>query len=140
MKQLTFILVIFILLLQVGCSSEEATEYERVNSEFTDNLGGAVSAQQWWRTAVALRINVTTDEPVMLMLLSQLNGPIILYDCKVLESSGTVTMTAPQGQGNTFSLSYLYKNQLMTQELVLRGTPEEVINLNLVGNRNANGQ
>lgn len=47
MKQLTFILVIFILLLQVGCSSEEATEYERVNSEFTDNLGGAVSAQQW---------------------------------------------------------------------------------------------
>lgn len=137
MKQLTFILVIFILLLQVGCSSEEATEYERVNSEFTDNLGGAVSAQQWWRTAVALRINVTTDEPVMLMLLSPLNGPIILYDCKVLESSGTVTMTAPQGQGNTFSLSYLYKNQLMTQELVLRGTPEEVINLNLVSNRNA---
>jgi len=137
MKHFHFLFVIFVLLLQFGCSSEEATELERVNAEFIDSLGGNISSQQWWRTTVKLKINVTTDKPVMLMLLSQSNGKIILYDCKELESSRTVTMTAPQGQGYTFSLSYLYNNKLTTQELTLRGTSEEIINLNLVSNKNA---
>ena len=120
------------LLLQFSCSTEEATEHERVNAEFTDSLGGNVSAQQWWRTAVTLKINVTTDEPVMLMLLSAQSGRVILYDCKELATTGTVTMTVPQGQGNTFRLAYLYKDKLKTQAISLSGIPEEIISLNMI--------
>lgn len=120
------------LLLQFSCSTEEATEHERVSAEFTDSLGGNVSAQQWWRTAVTLKINVTTDEPVMLMLLSAQSGRVILYDCKELATTGTVTMTVPQGQGNTFRLAYLYKDKLKTQAISLSGIPEEIISLNMI--------
>lgn len=130
MKKLTFIMVIFVLLSQFSCSTEEATELERVNAEFLDSLGGNVSSQQWWRTAVTLRINVITDDSVKLRLLGKLNGRTYLYDYKELASSRTVTMTAPQGQGNRLYLNYLYKNKLTTQEIVLNGKPEEIITLN----------
>ena len=104
-----FLPLFFIFVLLSGCSTEEATERERTNAEFLDSLGGSVSAQQWWRTAVSLIISVTTDEPVKLWLTSSQNGRTLLVDYKEVTASGTVTMTAPQGQGNTFRLSYLYK-------------------------------
>ena len=105
-------MVIFVLILQFSCSTEEATELERVNAEFLDSLGGNVSAQQWWRTAVTLKINVTTDDSVILGLLGKQNGRTYLYDYKELATSGTVTMTAPQGQGDKLYLNCLYKNKL----------------------------
>ena len=130
MKQLSFIMVVFVLLLQFGCSTEEATELERINAEFIDSLGGNISNQQWWRTTVKLRINVTTDDSVILRLLGKKNGRTYLYDYKELATSGTVTMTAPQGQGNILYLNCLYKKKLSTQEIVLNGKTEEVITLN----------
>ena len=96
MKYLSFPLL-FLILLSYSCSTEEATEYERTNAEFLDSLGGDVSSLQWWRTAVTLKINVTTDAPVTLMLLSSQSNRKVLYDYKEVATSCVVTMTAPQG-------------------------------------------
>ena len=129
MKHLFFLLFSFLLLF-AGCSTEEATELERLNAEFLDSLGGNVSAQQWWRTAVALKINIATDEPVTLRLLGSKNGRTYLYDYKEVRNSGSVTMTAPQGQGNTLYLAYTYKNKLESITITLSGKPEEMLTIN----------
>ena len=130
MKYLLFPLIVCSMLLS-ACSTDEASEYERTNAEFLDSLGGdGISPMHWWRTAVWLKINVTTDEPVKLWLLSSQNANAVLYDYKEVASSEVVTMTAPQGQGNTLYLKYLYKNKASTKTIVLSGKPEESITLN----------
>ena len=129
MKHLSLSFV-FLISLCCSCSTEEATEYERTYSEFIDSLGGNVSAQQWWRTAVKLTINVTTDEPVKLWLLVTINNGTVVCDYKELSKSGTVTMTAPQGLGNTFSLKYQYKEHYSSQDIVLSGKQEEFVSIN----------
>lgn len=134
MKHLFSPLFIFILLL-TGCGSEDATEIERVNAEFLASLGRDVSAQQWWRTAVTLKINITTDEPTTLRLIGSLNGRTYLYDCKEVSSSCSVTMTAPQGQGSTLYLTYLYKNKLTTLDIPLNGKPVEIVSINTTTTR-----
>lgn len=128
MKYLSFPLL-FLILLSYSCSTEEATEYERTNAGFFNGLGEDVSSMQWWRTAVTLRINVTTDAPVTLMLLSAESSRSVLYDYKEVKTSGVVTMTAPQGQGSTFNLCYIYKNQKKTQSITLTGKSVETITL-----------
>ena len=130
MKKFSFTFIISFILLLSGCSTEEANEYERVTAKFTDSLGVSISTLQWWETSVKLKINLTTDKPITLMLLSSGEGQTVLYDYKEVESSGTVTMTAPQGKGNTLNLKYLYNKKLFTQEITLSGNPEEIITLN----------
>ena len=100
--------LIAVLLLITACSTEEASEFERTNAEFLDSLGGDISSMHWWRTAVKLKINVITDGPVKFMLLSSQSNYATLYDYKEVASSEVVTMTAPQGQGNTLYLKYYY--------------------------------
>ena len=117
-------------LLIAACSTEEASEFERINAEFLDSLGGDISATQWWRTAVPLKIDVTTDAPVTLILMSTQGNRRVLYDYKEVASSGVVTMTAPQGQGNTLFLRYICKNAQRTQSIKLSGKPEEYVYLN----------
>ena len=124
------LLFISIATLLCACSSEEATERERTYSVFIDSVGGNISAQQWWRTAVRLNVNVTTDEPVTLWLICSQNNMDILCDYKELAKSGTAIMTAPQGLDNTLTLTYKYKKKLYSQEIVLTGKPEELVNVN----------
>ena len=116
-----------------ACNTEDATEYQRTNAEFLDSLGGNISAQQWWRTSVTLKINVTTDEPTKIWLLFLNNGRKWLCDYKEVTASSTITMTAPQGQGNNFTLYYIYKKKAYTQDIVLSGKTEEFINLKTDG-------
>lgn len=130
MKKLSITLFTLLLFLLSSCGSEEATEYERTTARFTDSLGVEISSLQWWQTIVRLRVNVTTDQPVKMMLLSTGGGKTMLYDYKELSSSGTVMMTAPQGKGETVNLVYLYNKKLITKEITLSGIPEEVISLN----------
>lgn len=130
MKHLPFPLIILFFLLS-ACSGEEASQYRRTSAQFLDSLGGSgVSSQQWWRTAVTLKINVATDAPVKLWLLATQNGKTLLCDYKALQGSGTVTMTAPQGQGNVLTLSYEYKEEVSSQNVILSGKPEEMLYLN----------
>ena len=129
MKYIVIPFLFFIVLLS-ACNTEEASEYERTNIAFLDSLGGDISSMHWWRTAVKLKINVTTDESVKLMLLSSQSSNALLYDYKEVTSSETVTMTAPQGQGNTLYLYCIYKGKSSTRTITLSGKTEEIINLN----------
>ncbi len=129
--------LIAVLLLIPACSTEEASEFERTNAEFLDSLGGDISSMHWWRTAVKLKINVITDGPVKLMLLSSQSSYATLYDYKEVASSEVVTMTAPQGQGNTLYLKYYYNGKSATQTITLSGKPEENISLNVTTTRSA---
>ena len=128
MKQFPISLLLLFILLS-SCGSEEATELERTSARFSDSLDVEISSQQWWRTSVNLIINVTTDQPIKLMLLSSSEGKTVLYDYKELPGSGTVVMTAPQGIGGTLDLTYLYKYKMYTQEIILTGVQEEIITL-----------
>ena len=128
--------MILIMLWLTGCGSEEATEHERTTAKFTDSLGVDISSLQWWRTSVSLIINVTTDKPVKLLLISSGDERTMLYDYKELSGSGTVTMTAPQGQGGTLNLFYLYNKKRYTKEITLSGIPEEIIALNTTSSKN----
>lgn len=132
MKRLYFTITCLCTLLLSGCNSEEASYKERVSSNFVDSLGVDISSLQWWKTVVQLKIKLTTDRPVKLALLSSGTGTTWLYDYKEVESSGTVTMTAPQGQGNILKLVYNYKNKNHIEEIVLDGTLENRIEINTI--------
>ena len=134
MKYLPLSLIIGIILFG-SCSLEETSEQERVYTEFLDSLGCEISPQQWWRTAVTLNINVTTDAPVKMKLMASQADNWTIYDYKEVSSSGVVVMTVPQGQGDKFYLNCTYKNKLRPYAITLSGKPEESISLDLTTRR-----
>lgn len=130
MKHFYLTSVFLSMLLFVGCNSEEASENERVTSRFTDSLGVSISALQWWKTTVKVKVNVTTEKPVKLALLSSGSTTTWLYDYKEVSSSGIVMMTAPQGQGNTLKLVYNCNSKNYSEEVLLTGSTEETVTIN----------
>ena len=134
MRNMKYLICPLFFLLLLGCSTDEATEYERTNAEFLDSLGRDISSMQWWRTAVTLKVDVTTDDPVKLLLFSSQSSHKLLYDYKELNRSGVITMTAPQGQGNILFLRYVYKNKQITQSITLSGKSVENVSINTIAN------
>ena len=124
------LLLINVLLLLFSCSKEEASELERTTADFLNNLeNGVISPQQWWKTSVTLRINVTTNDPTKLWLYAAQNNLPLLCDYKEVSQSGSVTMTGPQGKGTTLYLVYDCNNKRSVKEIELGGKPEEVVKL-----------
>lgn len=134
MKRIS-LLFLGIPLMFFGCSTEEASELERTNAKFLNNLGGEISPMQWWKTSVRLKVNVTTDAPVKLMLHSSNANDTRLFDYKEIKSTGTVYMTAPQGQGISLYLRCLYKGRTITETITLSGKLEETISLDMASTR-----
>ena len=113
-----------------SCSTEALSEYERTQNEFLGSLNGEISPMQMWRTAVTLRVNVTTKDPARLWLMSG-NDKGMLFDYREVAVSGSVSMVAPQGQGNTLYLVSVCNREKRVQTVPLNGKTEEVVNLNL---------
>ncbi len=122
--------LLMLALFATACSTDETSEIERTNTEFLDSIGGKISSLQWWHTSVTLKVNVTTEDSVKLMLLSSQGNKIVLYDYKEVATSGVVTMTVPQGQGNTVYLRSTCNKKTRTQSIRLSGKPEETFDLN----------
>ena len=127
MKKISVLLLALTLLM--ACSTEEASHQERTRVQFLDSLGTTISAQQWWRTAVLIRVSVTTDAPAVLLLQSTGSSITRLYDYKEVRGSGMVYMTAPQGQGNTLNLVCTSNGKSTVKEITLSGKPEEVVSI-----------
>ena len=127
MKYKLYFWIIVSTLALSGCTSDETSHYDRTRAEFSDSFGGEISETQWWKTAVKLEVNVTTDIPVKLLLLSSEGYRKVLYDYRVLSKSGVVTMTAPQGQGNTLYLRYIYNDIQRTKSITLTGKSVETV-------------
>ena len=107
-----------------SCTSESLTESDRTEAGFLDQVGGSISPQQWWRTAVTLNLEVSSDAPVQLWLMS---GPDsgLLYDYAEVSSSSPVQLLAPQGQANTVYLVSLCRRMKHVQPVTLTGRAEE---------------
>lgn len=116
-----------------SCSTEALSEYERTQNAFLGNLKGDVSPMQMWRTAVTLRVNVSTKAPAKLWLMSG-DDKGSLFDYREVAASGSVSMVAPQGQGNTLYLVSVCNREKRVQTVPLNGKTEEVINLDLATN------
>ncbi len=125
-----YTVLLMIALFVTACNTDETLEIERTNTEFLDSIGGKISSLQWWHTSVTLKVNVTTEDSVKLMLLSSQGNKIVLYDYKEVAKSGVVTMTVPQGQGNTVYLRSTCNKKTRTQSIRLSGKPEETYDLN----------
>lgn len=119
-----------VLVALTSCSTEALSEYERTQNGFLENLNGDVSPMQMWRTAVTLRVNVTTVSPARLWLMSG-DDKGMLFDYREIAASGSVEMVAPQGQGNTLYLVSVCNRTKRVQTVPLNGKTEEIINLNL---------
>lgn len=123
---LTFALVI------LSCSEENGySEYERTEVTFLENIGGAISPSQWWKTSVTLKINVLTEAPVRLLLMSH-NGKGTLYDMRDVKGSGNCTMTAPQGKGDILYMVYISNGKKAMQTITLSGKDEEIVTINTI--------
>ena len=129
MKHIVFHLVLALLLLS-SCNKEEATELERTTVGFLNSLGGDISSQQKWQTVVTIKVNVQTNDLVKLWLLSSENESVF-YDYKEVKSSGTVLMTAPQGQVDKVYLAYTCNNLTTMKEIPLTGKLEEIVSIEI---------
>ena len=116
--------------LLTSCSVDDGyTAQQRAEAAFQEQLKGEVSSSQWWRTTVNVQVQVTTDEPVKLWLMSSEQGGT-LYDYRETSGSGMVTLTAPQGQGQTLYLVSECQRTLSSQTLTLTGKLSESLTLN----------
>lgn len=116
-----------------SCSGEALTEAERNNAAFQKALGGEVSPMQWWRTAVTIKVNVETNAPVKLWLMSD-EDKGTLFDYREIAASSMVDMTAPQGQGNTLYLVSVCKRKKKITSISLNGRTEETVTLSTQDN------
>lgn len=126
---LYFIVLLAFAAIATGCSDDAMTERERTEARFEEELGCKIGIMQWWETSVKIQVEVETEAPVTIWLLSSQQNAL-LYDYKELQTSGTVIMTAPQGQGKTIYLNYVCQNRLTAQALTLSGKPVETVRLN----------
>lgn len=116
----------FILCLFSSCSQQAASEYDRTKADFVVDLEGDISSEQWWETTVKINVDVTTNSSVKLWLMSS-EEKKTLYDYKEIQKSGTVVMTAPQGQGDVLYLTYMNNIDVSTIEFSLTGKLEETV-------------
>lgn len=117
-----------VLAAMTSCSTEALSEYDRTQANFMGQLNGDISPMQMWRTAVDLNVNVTTNAPVKMWLMSG-EDKGTLFDYREVENSSAVKMVAPQGQGNTLYLVCVCNRNKTVQEVSLTGKTEESIYL-----------
>ena len=109
------------LLALTGCGADESySEYERTEAQFNAELGGDISTLQWWKTAVELKVKVTTNTPVKLWVLSAEKGGT-LYGYAEIEESEQLAFTIPQtGSGTVYLIAYDGR-KLHTTNVILSG-------------------
>lgn len=117
------------LLALTGCGADEAySEYERTEALFNAKLGGDISSLQWWKTAVELKVKVTTNTPVKLWVLSAEKGGT-LYGYADIEESEQLAFTVPQTGSRTVYLVADDGHELHTTSIALSGKLTEEVSL-----------
>lgn len=121
--------------LLTGCSGREAvSEYDRTEYALTNEIEGYFSPQQWWRTAVRINLNLTTNSAVRIWLTSGANEGTI-YDYKEADESGVIQFTAPQGYENPLYLTVYNFSDLVVKPVLLSGKTEETISVAITRTR-----
>lgn len=120
-----------LVLMLAACSSEEHySEYERSEAAFRASIGGNPSSAQMWRTAVSIEVNIVTSKETVVQLMSQpFDG--VLYDRRKVSSSGKISLTAPQGMGNSVDVVCMQGNKYCVETVTLTGRTSESVSINL---------
>ena len=117
--------------LLVACGDEtEISEYQRVSAGFEEQLGGPIDSFQFWKTAVKLRVKVTTNLPTDIVAYSS-SQDYLLYDRKEVSKNSTVTMTVPQGYGNQVLLVGNNGKRRILQSVTLTGAQVQDVELEM---------
>lgn len=112
----------------VACGEEEPiSNYHRVLAEFEEQLGGDIDPSQFWKTAVRLKVNVSTTLPTDVVAYSSQDN--WLYCRKEIDRDGTVVMTIPQGLGNQVLLVGNNGQRRLLKSVMLSGVPEQEVEL-----------
>lgn len=115
------------LLTFIGCGESYSVE-ERTVAQFNNMLNGEIGSTQWWKTSVDIEVVVPDGMPARLWLKSAEKGGT-LYDYKETDIGGIVTLTAPQGKGNTLYLVYCCNRQQSFKEITLSGKAVETVSI-----------
>lgn len=113
-----------------SCATDTQYESERTQNDFFNQLGGNVSTMQWWKTTVTLQVNLTTEAPTKLWLMSG-NDQGTLYDYAEASASGVVQMVAPQGKGNNLYLVTICNRQKNVFPVSLSGKSVENLSVSI---------
>lgn len=129
MDKLTKGLLLTMVCALTACSEDEAySERDRTEALFIEQVGGDFSPAQWWMTSVALKVNVRTEAPVTLYLMSD-NSKGVLFDYREVPESGLYTLTAPQGKGFDLYLVTVCNQVKTVHTLTLTGKTEETLTI-----------
>lgn len=130
-----FLSVALMLLTPLSCKRHEyASELERTQYRFINEIGGDVGADQWWETAVKINLTLSSTSPVRIWLTSEPNAGVI-YDYKECDGSGEVSLTAPQGYENPLYLSVYDHTSVTVKSVLLTGKPEESVTMVIEKNK-----
>lgn len=121
-----------------SCATDSQYESERTQNSFFNQLGGSISTMQWWKTAVTLQVNLTTEAPTKLWLMSG-DDQGTLYDYAEASASGVVQMVAPQGKGSSFYLVTVCNRQKNVFPVTLSGKAVENLSVSITLDDKSNG-
>ncbi|MGN0282069.1 MAG: hypothetical protein ACI4B3_07205, partial [Prevotella sp.] len=124
--------IIFGALALAGCSDDkELSAVERTRSSFEEMLGGEYSSMQWWQTAVKLKVTVRTQTPTNIYAFFVGDESGILFDYKYVTKDSTIYMTVPQTNEMRVMLMAKEEKNMVTQEVILTGKPEQSVELDI---------
>lgn len=131
----------FLCLLTMGmtsCNDETYSELDRVKTGFLERIQGQIDSSHLWRTAVKVKVKITSDRPVTVSSQVVVDKRRIVTDYKNLGSgSGEVVLTVPQGMGNAVYIQALNSAKSKTISLSLTGALEQTVTIDLTSSAKA---
>lgn len=115
-----------------SCNDETYSELDRVKTGFLESIKGQIDSSHLWRTAVKVKVKITSDRPVTVSSQVVADKRRIVTDYKNLGSgSGEVVLTVPQGMGNAVYIQALNSAKSKTISLSLTGALEQTVTIDL---------
>lgn len=115
-----------------SCNDETYSEMERVKTGFLESIKGQIDSSHLWRTAVKVKVMITSERPVTVSSQVVVDGKKVICDCKSLEAGGgEVTLTVPQGMGSTATISSTDGTKTISHPLTLTGSLMQTVSIDM---------
>lgn len=135
MNKFKFGVVCPFLLLSLGltsCNEETYSELDRVKTGFLERIQGQIDSSHLWRTAVKVKVKITSDRPVTVSSQVVVDGKKVITDCKsLLSGGGEITLTAPQGLGEQVTISSTNGTKTVSHRLTLNGSLVQTVSIDM---------
>ncbi len=116
----------------VGCSNDkDISAVEHTQNAFEELLGGDYNTMQWWQTAVKLKVEAKADEPTDIYAYFVEGDRGTMLDYQFVNKDTTFYMTVPQSSNTRVVLMAKEEKQMVTQDVILTGAPEQTVALDV---------